>query len=89
MLWAGRLGRVKSVAERKREEAVMSDDALPAAHLVTFNIEQEIDAEASPADVVRSLTLDIVPGITGGWDTGGDMGSAQPLDSSSLRVSQV
>jgi uncharacterized protein YndB with AHSA1/START domain len=37
----------------------MSEDALPAARLVTFNIEQEIDVKASPADVFRSLTLDI------------------------------
>ena len=59
VLWAGRLGRLKKLVERKKEEAAMTDDAPPAATLLTFNIEQQIDLKASPADVFRSLTLDI------------------------------
>jgi len=59
VLWAGRLGRLKKVAERKARETAMTDDALPAARLVTFEIEQEIEVKASPADVFRSLTHDI------------------------------
>src|SRR5262245_33058316 len=59
VLWAGRLGRLKRHVERRKEEAVMTDDALPAANLVTFDIEQRIDLKAAPADVFRALTLDI------------------------------
>jgi DNA-binding transcriptional ArsR family regulator/uncharacterized protein YndB with AHSA1/START domain len=59
VLWAGRLGRLKKLAERKKEEAAMTDEALPAANLVTFTIEQEIDVKAASADVFRALTLDI------------------------------
>jgi DNA-binding transcriptional ArsR family regulator/uncharacterized protein YndB with AHSA1/START domain len=59
VLWAGRLGRLKRSVERRQREAAMTDDALPAANLVTFNIEQEIEVKAPPADVFRALTLDI------------------------------
>jgi DNA-binding transcriptional ArsR family regulator/uncharacterized protein YndB with AHSA1/START domain len=59
VLWAGKLGRLKKFIERKGEEAAMTDDALPVANLVTFNIEQQIDFKASPADVFGALTLDI------------------------------
>jgi DNA-binding transcriptional ArsR family regulator/uncharacterized protein YndB with AHSA1/START domain len=59
VLWAGRLGRFKKFVERKKEQSAMTDDALPAANLVTFNIEQEIELKASPADVFRALTHDI------------------------------
>ena len=59
VLWAGRLGRLKKIAERKAREAAMTDDALPAANLVTFTIEQEIELKASPAEVFLGLTHDI------------------------------
>lgn len=59
VLWTGRLGRLKKLVERKDAKAAMTDDALPVANLVTFDIEQEIDLKASPADVFRGLTLDI------------------------------
>lgn len=59
VLWAGRLGRLKRHVERRKGEAVMTDDALPAAKLVTFDIEQRIDLKAPPANVFRALTLDI------------------------------
>jgi DNA-binding transcriptional ArsR family regulator/uncharacterized protein YndB with AHSA1/START domain len=59
VLWAGRLGRLKKAAERKAREKDMTDDALPLANLATFDIEQEIEVKASPADVFRALTLDI------------------------------
>src|SRR5262245_27074949 len=59
VLWAGRLGRLKKVAERKASETAMTEDTLPAAHLVTFDIGREFEAAASPADVFRSLTHDI------------------------------
>jgi DNA-binding transcriptional ArsR family regulator/uncharacterized protein YndB with AHSA1/START domain len=59
VLWAGRLGRLKKLVEQKDAKAAMTNDSLPVANLVTFNIEQEIDVKASPADVFRALTLDI------------------------------
>lgn len=59
VLWAGRLGRFKKFVERKKEKTAMTDDALPVANLVTFNIEQEADLKAPPADVFRALTNDI------------------------------
>jgi len=59
VLWAGRLGRLKGFVERKRYHLAMSENALPAANLVTFNIEQQIDLKAPPDEVFRSLTLDI------------------------------
>jgi uncharacterized protein YndB with AHSA1/START domain len=43
----------------QEKEVTMTDDALPVANLVTFDIEQQIDLKASPADVFRALTLDI------------------------------
>ena len=59
VLWAGKLGRLKRFVERKEKEVAMTDDALPVANLVTFNIEQQIDLKASAADVFSALTLDI------------------------------
>jgi uncharacterized protein YndB with AHSA1/START domain len=59
VLWAGRVGRLRKLVERKGKEAPMTDETLPVANLVTLNIEQEIELKASPADVFRALTLDI------------------------------
>jgi DNA-binding transcriptional ArsR family regulator/uncharacterized protein YndB with AHSA1/START domain len=59
VLWAGRLGRLKGFVERKRSQAIMSENALPTANLVTLSIGQQIDLKAPPGDVFRSLTLDI------------------------------
>ena len=59
VLWAGRLGRLKKIVERRKEKPAMTEDALPVANLVTFNIEQEIELKASPADVFLGLTQDI------------------------------
>jgi uncharacterized protein YndB with AHSA1/START domain len=38
---------------------MMPDNALPAANLLTLNIEQTLDFKAPPAELFRALTLDI------------------------------
>jgi DNA-binding transcriptional ArsR family regulator/uncharacterized protein YndB with AHSA1/START domain len=56
-LWAGRLERIKKVAEGQNVR--MAENSLPTARIVTLDVEQEIDLKAAPADVFRALTLDI------------------------------
>jgi DNA-binding transcriptional ArsR family regulator/uncharacterized protein YndB with AHSA1/START domain len=59
VLWAGKLGRLKTFTERKAKEVAMPEESLPAANLVTFIIEQEIEIKAAPGDLFRALTADI------------------------------
>jgi DNA-binding transcriptional ArsR family regulator/uncharacterized protein YndB with AHSA1/START domain len=59
VLWAGRLGRLKKFVDGKERRRMMPENALPAANLVTLNIEQTLDFKAPPAELFRALTLDI------------------------------
>jgi DNA-binding transcriptional ArsR family regulator/uncharacterized protein YndB with AHSA1/START domain len=59
ILWAGRVGRLKGLVERKERAATMPENELQAANLVNLDIEQTFDIKAQPAEVFRALTLDI------------------------------
>jgi len=59
ILWAGRLGRLRKLVDGKEKRRMMPGNPLPAANLVTLNIEQTLDFKAPPAELFQALTLDI------------------------------
>ena len=59
VLWAGRLGRLKRVAETRMRGRDMDDSAWMGAPLASLMIRQSVDIAADPDTVFKALTEDI------------------------------
>lgn len=59
VLWAGRLGRLKRVAETRVRGKDMDDSAWTGAPLASLMIRQSVEIAADPATVYKALTEDI------------------------------
>lgn len=59
VLWAGRLGRLKRVAETRVRGRDMDESAWVGAPLASLLIRQSVDIAAAPATVYKALTEDI------------------------------
>ena len=59
VFWAGRLGRLKRLAEAEQRKRAMDTPSLPTVDLVTMLIEHGVEIDAAPAAVFSALTDEI------------------------------